>query len=90
MSVKINIPPLLSCLTEDQAVIEVSGSNVGQCLSQLVNKFPELETQLFGKDGKLNSGIEVYINLKSSYPEELAKTVKDGDGIQIADMIIGG
>lgn len=90
MSVKINIPHLLSYLTKDQTVLEVQGGTIGQCLGQLVNEFPELKTELFGKGGELNSSIEVYVNLQSSYPEELAKTVKDGDEIHIVEVIIGG
>jgi len=90
VGIKIHIPPLLTYLTHDQSVIEVNGNSVDMCLGQLVARYPELKKQLFGGDGKLNDGIEVYINLKSRYPEELATAVNDGDDIHIVDVIIGG
>ncbi|MBA7659151.1 hypothetical protein ES703_67116 [subsurface metagenome] len=90
VSVKINIHPFLSHLTNDQDVIEVNGSTVGQCLEELTTQFPGLREWLFGKDGSLNNLVEIYVNLESSFPEELAKPVKDGDELQIVIIITGG
>lgn len=90
MSVKINIHPFLSQHTNDQDVVEVNGSTVGQCLEQLVALFPELRQWLFEKDSKLNRLVEIYVNMESSYPEELAKPVKDGDELHILVIISGG
>ena len=90
MSVKINVHPSLTHLTGGKNVVEVSGSTVGQCLEQLVTKFPEIKGWLFAKNGKLNGVIEIYVNGKSSYPEELAMPVKDGDELHIIAIIIGG
>jgi molybdopterin synthase sulfur carrier subunit len=90
VSVKINIHPFLSQHTNSQDVVEVNGSTVGQCLEQLVARFPELRPWLFEKDGKLNRLVEIYVNMESSYPEELAKPVKDGDELYIVVIISGG
>ena len=90
MSVKININPFLSHITNDRDVVEVDGSTVGQCLEQLVTQFPELKQWLFEKDGKLNRLVDIYVNLESSYPEELAKPVNDGDELHIIFIISGG
>jgi len=90
MSVKINIHPFLHHLANDQDVVEVNGSTVGQCLEQLVARFPELRQWLFGKDGNLTGLVDIYVNLESSYPEELAKPVKDGDELHIIIIIAGG
>jgi molybdopterin converting factor small subunit len=90
MSVKVNIHPLLRRMTNEQQVVEVKGRTVGQCLKQLVAQFPEVESALFNKDGRLFSYIEAYVNRESSYPEELKKKVKDGDEIHIVLMLTGG
>lgn len=90
MSVKVNIHPGLSHLTGGQDTVEVSGSTVGQCLDRLVARFPAAKGWLFGKNGKLNNVIEIYVNMKSSYPEELAMPVKDGDELHIIAIIVGG
>ena len=90
MSVKINIPDYLSYLANDQDVFEIQGSTVGQCLEQLVAKYPGLRDWLFGKDGNLRRTVDVYVNMESTYPEELAKPVKDGDELHIIIIISGG
>jgi molybdopterin converting factor small subunit len=90
MSVKVNIHPFLSQHADDQDVVEVSGGTVGQCLEHLVGRFPDLSQWLFEKDGRLNRLVEIYVNAESSYPEELAKPVKDGDQLHILIIISGG
>ena len=71
-------------------MVEVSGSTVGECLNRLVDQFPGVKESLFAKDGKLNHIVEIYVNLESSYPEELAKPVKDGDELHLVIIIVGG
>ncbi len=90
MSVTININPSLTYLTNGEEVAEVKGNNVGQCLEQLVARFPGLKEWLYGKDGKLNNIIDIYVNMESAYPDELTKPVKDGDEIHIITAVAGG
>jgi len=90
VSVKINIHPFFSHLTNDQDVVEVNGSTVGQCLEQLIARFPDTKNWLFEKDGNLLRLVDIYVNGESAYPEELAKPVKDGDELHIIVIIAGG
>lgn len=90
MSVRINLHPNLLQFTNDQAIVEVNGSTVGECLDELVKQFPQIKRGLFDKDGKLLNYVDVYVNYESSYPEELAKPVKDGDELHITLIIAGG
>jgi molybdopterin converting factor small subunit len=90
MSVKINIHPFFYHLTNDRDVVEVHGSTVGQCLEQLITRFPKVKKWLFGKDGDLLRLVDIYVNGESAYPEELAKPVKDGDELHIIVFIAGG
>ena len=92
MSIKINIHPIFYHLTNDQTVVEVDGNakTVGQCLDQLVARFPEIEKGLFEKKGKLLNYVDIYVNGESAYPEELAKPVKDGDELYLVVIIAGG
>jgi len=70
--------------------VEVEGNNVGDCLEDLIRQFPDMRNALFDKKGKLLNAVEIYINQKSAYPDELAKPVKDGDDIHITLMLAGG
>ena len=90
MSVTVNIHQALRHLTNNQATAEVNGTTVGECLADLVKQFPGIESKLFKNKGKLLNYIDIYVNQESSYPEELAKLVKDGDKLSITLMIAGG
>jgi len=90
VSIKIDVSTFLHKYTNGQQVVEVSGSTVGQCLNDLVKQFPSIEPGLFDKNGKLHSYIAIYVNGESTYPEELAKPVKDGDELHVIFLIGGG
>ena len=49
-----------------------------------------MKKALFDKKGKLKNIINIYLNQESTYPEELAKAVKDGDEIHITVILAGG
>jgi len=90
MSKTIRIHQGLRHLTGNQPTVDVNGATVGECLKDMVTRFPGMESKLFDKKGKLLNYIEIYVNSKSSYPEELAMPVKDGDVLTIILMIAGG
>ncbi len=90
MSIKIFIPPYLRSFTNDVDVIEVKGSTVGGCLDNLTKQTPEIKKVLFGKNGELLDYVNIYVQGKDAYPEDLAKPVKDGDKIHIIYIIAGG
>ena len=90
MSIKIHIHPSLRHITDDREIVEVDGSNIGECFKNLVVEYPELEEWLFEEKEKLSKYIDIFVNEESAYPEELAKPVKDGDKIYILMQIAGG
>ena len=90
MSIKVTINPALYQYTNNQTTAEVNGDTVGQCLDHLARQFPGIEKGLFDKKGKLLNYIDVYVNGKSAYPEELAKPIKEGDELHIIFTIAGG
>ena len=90
MSITVNIHQSLRNLTGSNAIVEVDGNTVGQCLNDLVHKYPGIKPKLFDKKGKLLNYVDIYVNLESSYPEELAMPVKNGDKISITLIIAGG
>ena len=90
MGPRIQIHPLLQDLTNGREVVEVEGENVGKCLADLVQKFPEISEHIFDRRGKLLQHIEIFINGKSASPNELAAPAKDGDELSILMLLSGG
>jgi molybdopterin converting factor small subunit len=90
MSIGINIHQSLRHLTDGKATVEVDGNTVGRCLDNLVQQFPGIKAKLFDEKGKLFNYVDIYVSLKSSYPEELAMPVKDGDKLSITLIIARG
>ncbi len=90
MSINLSIHRTHRQFTDGLDSVEVEGNSVGNCLDDLIRQFPDMGNALFDKKGKLLNAIEIYINLKSAYPDELVKPVKDGDDIHITLMLAGG
>jgi molybdopterin converting factor small subunit len=90
MSVVIIIPPFLQHLAGGVKQAEVEGKTVKACLEALALQYPELKSRLFGRNGKLPSGLNIFINGENAFPGELSRPVRDGDRIHIAYVMVGG
>lgn len=90
MSVKIDIHVTHRQHTKGLKTIEVKGNTVGQALNNFTDMYPGMKNELFDKKGALLHYVEIYLNQKSAYPNELETEVKDGDQIQITTFLAGG
>ena len=90
MTIKIHLHKTHRQHTEGREIVEVSGTTVGACLTDLIRRFPAIEKGLFDNKDKLRNNVEVYVNMESAYPDELAKTVKNGDEIHLTLILTGG
>ena len=90
MSVNVSIHKTHHHFTDGLETVEVNGETVGDCLKDLVERHPGMGKVLFKPGGKLHPLIEIYLNMKSTCPDELKKPVKDGDEIYITLMLAGG
>lgn len=86
----LNIHKTHRPLTGGLATVEVEGDTVGKCMDNLVARYPEMYTVLFREPGRLRSKIEIYLNMETTYPDELSKKVRHGDEIHITVMLAGG
>jgi len=90
MGVKVHIHKIHRQFTEGLSTVEVEGRTVGECLDNLVKKYPGMKKALFKEDKRLANNIEIYVNMASAYPNELEKQVNDGDEIHLVVMLAGG
>lgn len=90
MSIEVNLPPVLQALIDGVSRINVNGDTVGECLTEMLEKYPQLKLKLFNKNGKLPNGISIFINGENAFPEPLSRPVRDGDKIFISHIVLGG
>ena len=88
---KIQIPTPLRQYAGKQPAVEVKASTVGEALSGLVARHPELRRHLYTEDGKLRAFVNVYLNDEDvRYLQKEATAVKETDSISIVPSIAGG
>jgi molybdopterin/thiamine biosynthesis adenylyltransferase/rhodanese-related sulfurtransferase/molybdopterin converting factor small subunit len=88
---KILIPTPLRQYTDKQDSVELTGASVGDVLSALTARFPDLRKQLFNDEGKLRSFVNVYLNDEDiRYLKKDATPVATGDTLSIVPSIAGG
>lgn len=90
MSVTMRIHPFLRQFSGGEKIVEVEGKTVGECIENLEVKFPGIKQHLCDKEGKLDNLWDIYVNAASSYPEELAMPVKNGDELIVVAVMHGG
>ena len=90
MGVKVKIHWAHRNYTGGLDVVEVEGKTVGDCIDDLVRKFPEIKKGLYDKSGQFISYIQVYINMKKADPDVRGKAVKEGDVIDLKFILAGG
>jgi len=88
---KVLIPTPLRQFAEKQDHVELAGASVGEVLTALTARFPDLRKQLFNDEGKLRSFVNVYLNDEDiRYLKKDATAVASGDTLSIVPSIAGG
>ncbi len=89
--IKVHIPTPLRQYAGKQGTVEVQGGTVGQALTGLVSKHPDLRRHLYTDDGKLRAFVNVYLNDEDiRYLQKEDTAVKESDNISIVPSIAGG
>jgi hypothetical protein len=83
MSVTVDVNQALYRSPDGQRKVGVNGGTVGECLAEAAKQLPGLEKALLDQDGRLLNYVDVFVNGKSAFPEELAKVTHDGDIVQV-------
>lgn len=88
---KILIPTPLRQFADKQDNIEVAGSTVGEALTALTTRFPDMKKHLYNDEGKLRSFVNVYLNDEDiRYINKEASPLNPADIISIVPSIAGG
>lgn len=90
-TISVHIPTPLRTYTDDDAIVKVSGATVGDVLRALVDRYPDLEANLYTDDGTLRQFVNVYVGEDDiRYRDGVETTLSDGDEVSIVPSIAGG
>ncbi len=90
MPVHVEIPPPLREQAGGQTRVAVEGATVGAALTELVRRYPALESKLFD-NGRLRPYINVFVNDEDiRYLDELATPLTDGATVALIPAVAGG
>jgi sulfur-carrier protein len=91
MATNVRIPTPLRKLTNEQEIVEATGSNVGEIIDDLEKSFPGLKERICDDEGNIRRFVNVFLNDEDiRFLEDKSTAVKDGDELSIVPAIAGG
>jgi sulfur-carrier protein len=91
MAKKVRIPTPLRKLTNNEELVEVSATTIGDVIVELQTRYPGIKDRLIDETGSIRRFVNVYVNEEDiRFLENQKTTLKDGDEISIIPAIAGG
>ena len=91
MPKKVRIPTPLRKLTNNEELVEVNASTVGEAIVELQARFPGIQERLVDDKGEVRRFVNVYVNEEDiRFLKNRETPLKDGDEISIIPAIAGG
>jgi molybdopterin synthase sulfur carrier subunit len=91
MAKKVRIPTPLRKLTNNEELVEVNASTVGDVIKELQTRFPGIQERLVDENGEVRRFVNVYVNEEDiRFLKNQQTPLKDGDEISIIPAIAGG
>ena len=91
MSKKVRIPTPLRKLTNNEELVEINATNIGEAIVELQTRFPGIRERLVDDKGEVRRFVNVYVNEEDiRFLKNRETPLKDGDEISIIPAIAGG
>jgi molybdopterin synthase sulfur carrier subunit len=91
MAKKVRIPTPLRKLTNNEEVVEVSATTIGDAFLELQSRYPGIKERLLDDSGSVRRFVNVYVNEEDiRFLQDQQTALKDGDEISIIPAIAGG
>jgi molybdopterin synthase sulfur carrier subunit len=88
---QVRIPPVLRPSAGGHKLLDVPGATVGDVLSALVARYPDLGPRLLDDAGELNRFVNVFVNETDvRHLDDLATPIADGDTLLLLPAMAGG
>lgn len=91
MAQKVRIPTPLRKLTNNEELVEVNATTVGEAFAELQSRYPGIQERLLDEQGAVRRFVNVYVNEEDiRFLQNQQTPLKDGDEISIIPAIAGG
>ncbi|HLO87458.1 MAG TPA: MoaD/ThiS family protein [Nostocaceae cyanobacterium] len=91
MAVTVLVPTALQKFTDNQAVLECTGSSIAELFDSLEQVCPGIKARLCDEEGKPRRFLNLYVNSEDiRFLEGTATPLKDGDEVSIVPAVAGG
>jgi hypothetical protein len=70
--------------------LRLKGSTVGECLADLVRRYPAVEPVIFDGQGRLRRQFYVYVNHESMFKADFSQPVTENDILILVVLASGG
>ena len=90
-TVSVRLPTVLRPQANGQSRVQQQGGTVGEIVTELVQAYPGLRTNLLDDQGKVRKFVNVYVNDEDiRFLDQLDTPVKEGDEVAILPAVAGG
>jgi len=91
MAAKVRIPTPLRKLTNNEELVEVKATTIGDAINELQTRYPGIKERLVDDSGTVRRFVNVYLNEEDiRFLQNQQTQLKDGDEISIIPAIAGG
>jgi len=90
MSIKVILTPYFRDIVKRNNSLTANGHTVREIIEDIDKKYPGFKQECIDAQGRLHGFLEIYINQKSAFPDELNRKVSDNDEITILTVVGGG
>jgi len=91
MAQKVRIPTPLRKLTNNEELVEVDATTIGDAFSELQTRYPGIKERLLDDSGAVRRFVNVYVNEEDiRFLKGKETSLKDGDEVSIVPAIAGG
>jgi len=91
MGVTLRIPTVLRKLTDGRDEVEAAGSNVGEVLRAVGERYPAFLEKVTSEGGAIRPFLNVFVNGEDiRFAGDLEAPVSDGDEVSIIPSVAGG
>ena len=91
MAKNVRIPTPLRKLTNNEELVEIKATTIGEAIVELQSKYPGIKERLVDDNGEVRRFVNVYVNEEDiRFLKNQQTPLKDGDEISIIPAIAGG